>query len=207
VGLAFVLGPLGCTIKGGGDEGGDEASSEATTSEATTSETTGGDETTSGSETTGTAESAEGSETTAAPVNCEGSPDYTATAEVLDEGLGPTGAPVTITNCSGEAAYVYQDCCYGATYQLERKDTADGPWRTSTPSFECDCGGPIEPLVIEPGSSIVVETNPAMFDSEPICQDPYSAIYRWTFLVGPDPDCPECWQTVPTNEFSWYCEG
>jgi hypothetical protein len=203
VGLVFVLGPLGCEIKGSGDDdGGDEASSETTTTE-----TTGGSTTTSGDETAATAASGDGSETTAAPTDCEGSPDYTATAEVLDEGLGPTGAPVTITNCSDAVAYVYQDCCYGAAFQLERKDTADGPWRTSTPSLACDCSGPVDPLVIEPGASTVVETNPASFDSEPICQDPYSAIYRWTFLVGPEPDCEACWQSVPTNEFSWYCEG
>ena len=133
--------------------------------------------------------------------------NYAATAEVLDEGLGPVGAPVTLANCLDATAYVYQDCCYGAAFQLERKDAADAPWRTSLPSFACDCAGPIEPLVIPPHSEIVVDTNPAQFDIEPICQEPYSAIYRWTFLVGDEPDCPDCWQDVPTNEFGWYCEG
>lgn len=175
---------LGCTSKGG-DEG-DGGSS------GTSTETAGASETAA---------------TTAEPATCEGDADYTATAEVLDEGLGPTGAPVTITNCTDATAYVYQDCCYGPLSQLERKDTSDGPWRTSAPSLQCDCTGPLEPLVIEPQASIVVDTNPASFDSEPICEEPYVAIYRWTFLVGAEPDCTDCWQSVQTNEFSWFCEG
>ncbi|MCX4246892.1 hypothetical protein [Paraliomyxa miuraensis] len=61
--------------------------------------------------------------------------------------------------------------------------------------------------MIPPLGAIVVETNPASFDSEPICQEPYVAIYRWTFWVGPQPECDDCWQDVPTNDLSWYCEG
>lgn len=206
VSLAVALVAIGCTTKGGSE--GEGASSGADSGETAD---TGGTGDTGGSGGTGQTEATttagETSATTSEPVECDGAPDYTATAEVLDEGLGPTGAPVTIANCSGATAYVYQDCCYGATNRLERKDAVDDPWHTSEPSFECDCSGPIDPLVIEPGTSIVVETNPAEYDSEPICEDPYVAIYRWTFLVGPEPDCAECWQTVPTNEFSWYCEG
>lgn len=209
VGLVVALVAVGCTTKGGSE--GDGASSEAGSGETADTGGTGDSGGSGGSggsgelETTTTA--GETSATTSEPAECDGAPDYTATAEVLDEGLGPTGAPVTIANCSGETAYVFQDCCYGATIRLERKDAVDDPWHASKPSFECDCSGPIDPLVIEPGASIVVETNPAEYDSEPICEDPYVAIYRWTFLVGPEPDCDECWQTVPTNEFSWYCEG
>jgi len=213
VGLALALGMVGCTTKGGSE--GDGASSEAESSETAATGDTGdtGDTGTTGDSgsTGGTTSAAETSSTSAEPVDCDGAPDYTATAEVLDEGLGPTGAPVTLTNCSDATAYVYQDCCYGATSQLERKDASDEPWRTSSPSFDCDCSGPLDPLVIEPSASIVVDTNPAMYDSEPICEDPYVAIYRWTFLVGADPDpapdCTDCWESVVTNEFSWYCEG
>ena len=139
---------------------------------------------------------------------CEGgATGYLATAEVLDEGLGPTGAPVTIDNCTNEVAYVQQDCCHGAAFMLERKDTVEDPWRMSQPSIDCDCEGPVEPLAIEPLSRIVIETQPAAFDAEPLCVEPYSAIYRWTFLVADQPECRDCWQEVPTNEMGWYCEG
>jgi hypothetical protein len=204
---ALLLGPLACTTRPGSE---DDATSSAVTTTATTgTESTGAETTaeTTGAETTAETATTAAAETTAGPAMCESEADYTATAEVLDEGLGPTGAPVTIVNCASTIAYVRQDCCYGAAFQLERKDTADGPWRTSMPALACDCEGFVEPLVIEAGGSIVVETNPAAYDAEPICQDPYSAIYRWTFSVGPEPDCTDCWQAVPTNEFSWYCEG
>ncbi len=132
---------------------------------------------------------------------------YLAMAEVLDEGLGPTGAPVTLKNCTETTAYVRQDCCFGAAFFLERKDAPDDPWRMSQPSMDCDCEGFIEPLVIEPGQSMVLETQPASFDAEPLCLDPYSAIYRWTFSMGAQADCTECWEDVPTNDMNWYCEG
>lgn len=194
VGLVLLLG--GCGGKGGNEDDGVASASEDD------SVTAGGTATTSEPPDTGDTGTATG-----APVDCDGAPDYTATADVLDEGLGPIAAPVTIANCGDATAYVYQDCCYGAAFQLERKDASDAPWRTSMPSVACDCAGPLAPLEIAPGTSIAFDTQPSSFDSEPICEDPYFAIYRWTFLVGPEPDCDECWQSVPTNEFSWYCEG
>lgn len=196
VGLLGAVGSVGCTDRTGSEDDGTSSGGAAT--ETTVAETTAA--ATTAIETTA-------AETTSGIEACEMVAEYIATAEVLDEGLGPISAPVTILNCLDGPAYVRQDCCYGAAFQLERKDTADGAWRTSSPAVACDCEGFVEPLVIPPSSSIVVDTNPAQYDAEPICEDPYVAIYRWTFVVGPEPDCDDCWQSVPTNEFSWYCEG
>jgi hypothetical protein len=210
----LVLGTLGCPGRnlpegeGGGTSSGSSsgAATEAGSTTSTTTDASSVGSTSPASSSDGSG--ADGSTTTAEPGTCEDAmADYSATAEVIDQGLGPEGATVTIVNCLDELAYVYQDCCYGAAFQLERKNASADPWYPSQPSFVCDCMGPIEPLMIEPLGEIVIETNPAEFDSEPICQEPYFAIYRWIFLVGPEPACAECWQSVPTNEMDWYCEG
>ncbi len=100
------------------DDGGDDTSSSAnptSTSEASTESLgqTSEADTTAGS----------GSATGGGPAMCDGGGTYQAIAEVIDEGLGPTGAPVTLHNCTDALAYVRQDCCYGAAFMLEARNT------------------------------------------------------------------------------------
>ena len=165
-----------------------------------TSESQGG-----GSGSGGEAGSAE-SATGAAAVCPGSSARYLATATTEDSGLGISNAPVTISNCTDEPAYVRQDCCFGATYSLERRNTPDDPWEEATFGVACDCSGPAEPLVIAAGEEIVIDSCPPCVDSVSLCTVG-AAWYRWTFSVGPEPDCTDCWDAVTTNEFSWYCEG
>ena len=56
------------------------------------------------------------------------------------------------------------------------------------------------------GGEIVIDSCPPCVDSVSLCSVG-SAWYRWTFSIGSDPACTDCWEAVTTNEFSWYCEG
>ena len=177
-----------------------ESQSEGSGSEATTANDSGSgssdtDSPTGGSPTTG------GSTACADPTTT-----YEVSIEVIDTGLGISGAPATIRNCTDTTAYVRNDCCYGPTYFLERRDSPDDPWMMATAGVACDCMGFVDPLEIEPGEEIEVPTNPPAYDSVPLC-DVGIAYYRWTFFVGPDPDDEAAFEALTTDEFSWYCEG
>ncbi len=143
----------------------------------------------------------------ATPEACVGvEANYVVDATVDDDGLGPTNAPITVTNCRPEPAYVRQDCCYGPTYFLERQNPGEEGWHMSVPAQACDCEGPGRPLVLDALSSLQFDSCPGCFDVEPLC-DVGTALYRWTIFVGPEPACEDCWEMHVTPELEWYCEG
>jgi hypothetical protein len=205
--LALVV-AAGCTARevGDGDGGGGDTGS---TSAATNTEgaslsgvPTSGDDAPA---TTAVDGSGGGESGPPPPTTCADGSDFAATAELIDSGLGPTGAAVTVLNCTDVEALVQQDCCFGAAYQLERRDADSPRWAPTDPAVACDCKGPVDPLVVEPMGQISFETNPSGLDAEPVCAVG-SVEYRYILEIARS-DCADCWQSVTTTAFDWYCEG
>jgi hypothetical protein len=63
----------------------------------------------------------------------------------------------------------------------------------------------VDPLVVEPMGQISFETNPSGLDAEPVCAVG-SVEYRYILEIARS-DCADCWQSVTTTAFDWYCEG
>ena len=200
--LTSLLLALGCTAREVSDGGG--AGDDAETTDATETTGAGGGSQSGAAE--GGADSGDGGGTAAPPPStCADGSDFAATAELIDTGLGPGGASVTIENCTEVDGLLFQDCCFGAGFHLQRRDDPAEAWRDTSPNVACDCAGPVEPTVIAPGTTLQFETNPSGLDSEPICAVG-SLEYRY-ILRAARSDCDDCWQDVPTTAFGWYCEG
>ncbi len=201
--VAFALG-LGCTardLSGGDDDG---AADDGATSESETSAAEAGSQSGAVDGGDGGAD-AGGTPPAPSPSTCAGGSDFVATADLIDTGSGPAGADVTIQNCTAADAWLFQDCCFGAAFDLQRRDEPAEPWRDAIPDVDCNCEGPGDPIVIGAGETYAFEASPSGLDSEPICAVG-DLEYRFV-LRATRAECEDCWQEVPTTAFAWYCEG
>jgi len=80
-----------------------------------------------------------------------------ATVDVTYPEWGGIAASVTINNseCSGSPLYLNNDCCYGVIARMERVHD-DGTVEVFPPAWDCACGGPVDPMVIDPGDSLEI---------------------------------------------------
>lgn len=204
--LAFAL---GCSARDVSND--DGAADDGATTQSTEESSSGGASQSGTAEAGGVSDGGdvsggdEGETAAPPPSTCADGSDFAATAELIDTGLGPGGADVTLENCTEIEALLFQDCCFGAAFRLQRRDDPGDPWRDTSPDVACDCEGPVEPTVIAPQATFAFMASPSGLDSESIC-GVGTLEYRF-ILRAARSDCEDCWQDVPTTAFGWYCEG
>ena len=110
---------------------------------------------------------------------------------VTYEEWGPQ-ANLTIYNseCSSSDLYLANDCCYGVINRLEWVHE-DGTVEAIGPTWDCVCGGPVDPMVIAPGDSVEIPDWGGWWYPE-------SGFYRFVFLRSSYWEC---------NDDPWTCNA
>jgi hypothetical protein len=125
-------------------------------------------------------------------------PPVFATVDVVDSGLGISSTTGRIWNCAADELWIANDCCYGVTTWLQIKQGDD--YVDVDPGVVCECGGPTEPIRVEPGEAYE-------FDATPYGGWQYGGgTWRWIFSVSRcgDFSCPE---ELDSPDFYYYWEG